>query len=134
MRWVGVVGGGPKGGPQGPILSIWATHVHQAWVLRLDFVNLQEGAGPQRSLSCPHPQFCRCAHLPFSVEGAVAISFGSQEGPWPQKKRSRVYISVTVCLFYASPSPHEPCHPPTPVIPGSPESIHLPFLSPPFSP
>lgn len=112
MRFrVGVVGGGPKGSPQGPILNVWASHVHQAWVLRLDFMNLQEGAGPPRSLSCPHPQFCRRAHLPFFGEGVVAISFGSQEGPWPQKKRSTVYISVTVCLFYTNPSLHEP--PPT---------------------
>ena len=102
-----MVGAGPKGSPQGPILNVWASHVHQAWVLRLDFVNLQEGARPQRSLSCPHPQFRRRAHLPLSREGVVAVSFGSQEGPWPQKKRSAVYISVTVCLFYANPSPHE---------------------------
>lgn len=110
MHWVGVVGGGPKGSPQGPILSVWASHVRQARALRLDFVNLQEGAGPQRSLSCPYPQICRHAHLPFSAEGVVAISFGSQEGPWPQRK-STVHISVIVCLFYANPSPHEPRHP-----------------------
>lgn len=102
MRFrVGVVGGGPEGSPQGPILNVWASHVHQAWVLRLDFMTLQEGAGPPRSLSCPHPQFCRlCTSALLWGGGRCRFIWFSGGSLAPEEKKHGVHLSYSVSVLH----------------------------------